>query len=81
MAYEITPQELYGWAMYYFNTPTQKINVAFMHLEDNNYMSIVFSEDGNPINNPHDDNFIETIDGIINQFDDNRGLTYQMYAE
>lgn len=81
MGYDVTPMELYGWAMFFFNTPTQRINIAFMHLEDNKYMVIVFSEDGKPLQNPHEEDFMKTVNTVIDEFDNNRELIYEMFAE
>lgn len=81
MGYKVTPLDMYGWAMYFFDTDHQRINIAFMHMHDNHYMLILFAEDGSPIINPHEEDFMRTFYEVVDMFDAEQDFTYETFAE
>jgi len=80
MEYEYKNEQLYGRAVFSFIKGTQEIIVAFEPNEGDSYMVIIWSEDGNNIEDPHDPIFHTTLNKIFYDFDNGRDLEYDIAA-
>lgn len=81
MEYEFVYDNMYGYDVYQFNSEFQTISVHFLHMDGINYRTIVWSEDGEPLIQPHKVEFQRTIYNIIDDYDKGRNLTYESFAE
>ena len=80
MTYQYKNEELYGRALFSFQKEDQTIIVAFEPNEGDSYMIIIWSEDGENIENPHDPIFHQTLNEIVYIFDNGRNLDYDVAA-
>lgn len=78
--YEIKEETLYNRAFFSFAKGDQQINVAFEPLEGDEYLMIIFAEDGLKINEPHDPVLSDTLDHVLNSFDQGQELEYFIAA-
>lgn len=78
--YKYKKEALYDRALFNFNKDDQEINVAFEPDKDDAYIMIIFAEDGESMNNPHDQELANTLDDILEAFDNKRGLNYTVAA-
>jgi len=82
--YEHTQVELYDRALFYFTHQSKEINIVFEPTldkeETNDYLTIIFCEDGTNIPNPHDSLFVEKLNEILLEFDQQRNLSYDVVA-
>lgn len=80
MSYQVQQIELYGRALFNFTKDNQLINVAFEPIEENTYLLIIFSEDGQQIANPHEEGFLSTLNNILFDFDAGNKYKYVLAA-
>ncbi|GEC77583.1 hypothetical protein [Flavobacterium aquatile] len=80
MPYDYTQEELYGRALFNFTHGNQIINVAFEPIGEREYMFIIFPEDSATTINPHDAEFIDTLNEILFTFDNGNKFTYEIAA-
>jgi hypothetical protein len=80
MTYDYNKEEFFGRTLFSFNKGAQDIVVAFNKETDSKYHVIVFCESGNPIENPHDIVFANTLDEITVEFCNGHDLTLEVAA-
>jgi len=80
MAYHFEKMTLYKRELFNFKNGDQDINVAFEPIRTGKYLMIIFADNGNKIENYHDDTFKETLNNILVEFDDDNGYEYQVAA-
>ena len=68
MSYTFTEEVLYSIKFYIVNNNGQQVNVAYYPTQGHNYMMIIFAEDGNRINTPHDPRFLTLLNEIHIEF-------------
>jgi len=80
MAYSFQKATLYKRELFYFKNGTQDINVAFEPIGNQEYLMIIFADDGKQITNYHHQDLRDTLNEILVEFDNHNDFEYQVAA-
>jgi len=80
MSYKFKQEELYGRALFSIQNKTQELLVAFEPSEGDSFIMIIYSGDGNPIQDHHNTNLWDTLFNVMLDFDDGNYFDYEIIA-